>query len=97
MGLSHISTSYVGSSFTRGISGGQLKRLSIAVECITLPGLIFLDEPTSGLDSSISIEVMSAVRKLCDDGGRAVICTIHQPSIDCFEMFDDLLLLSEGR
>jgi ABC-type multidrug transport system ATPase subunit len=97
MGLAHVSTSFVGSSFTRGISGGQLKRLSIAVESITLPSLIFLDEPTSGLDSSISLEVMSAVRKLCDEGGRAVICTIHQPSIDTFELFDELLLLSEGR
>ena len=97
LGLGHVESSLVGDSFTRGISGGQLKRLSIAVEAVTLPELIFLDEPTSGLDSSISLEVMDAVRRLCNSGGRSAVCTIHQPSVNVFGLFDRLLLLSEGR
>ena len=51
MGLEHVKESRIGDSMTKGISGGQLKRLSIAVEIVSLPSLIFLDEPTSGLDS----------------------------------------------
>jgi len=77
-------------------SGGQLKRVSIGVEIVNLPNLMFLDEPTTGLDSSISLEVMSAVRNLANQN-RTVICTIHQPSTETFALFDTLLLLAAGK
>jgi ABC-type multidrug transport system ATPase subunit len=96
MGLAHVRATRVGDSFTKGISGGQLKRLSIAVEIVALPGLIFLDEPTSGLDSSIALEVMTVVRGLADKG-RTVVSTIHQPSPEVFSLFHKVVLLSAGR
>lgn len=94
--LGHVAESILGTTGIRGISGGQLKRVSIGVELVTLPDLIFLDEPTTGLDSSISLEVMSAVRNLADQN-RTVICTIHQPSEDTFALFNQLLLMAAGR
>jgi len=96
LGIDKILDSRVGGTIIRGISGGQLKRLSIAVEIIHLPSLIFLDEPTTGLDSSIAHEVMSAVRNLANFN-RTVICTIHQPPPATFALFDKLLLLAHGR
>ncbi|RYH11928.1 ATP-binding cassette domain-containing protein, partial [archaeon] len=96
MGLEHIKDSMVGGSGIRGISGGQLKRLSIAVEIVALPDVIFLDEPTSGLDSLIALEVMHAVRTLSDQH-RTCVSTIHQPSPQVFDLFDSVLLIAEGR
>jgi ABC-type multidrug transport system ATPase subunit/ABC-type multidrug transport system permease subunit len=96
LGIQHVADSPVGDSLNRGISGGQLKRLSIGVETVTSPSIIFLDEPTSGLDSAIALEVMTAVKALVASG-RTVVCTIHQPSFETFELFTDLLLLSAGR
>lgn len=96
MGLNHVKNSRVGDELNRGISGGQLKRLSIAVEIVSLPNLIFLDEPTSGLDSSIALEVMSTVRKLADQN-RTIISTIHQPSPEVFNLFHKVALLCDGR
>jgi len=96
LGLDTILDSTVGGSALRGISGGQLKRLSVAVEIMHLPAVIFLDEPTTGLDSQIAHEVMCAVRNLADQN-RTVITTIHQPSPATFNLFDKLLLLSNGR
>lgn len=94
--IDHIADSLVGDQSTRGISGGQLKRLSIAVEIVNLPSLLYLDEPTSGLDSSTALSVMSAVRNLVGKD-RTCISTIHQPSPEIFALFDDLVLLSAGR
>jgi ABC-type multidrug transport system ATPase subunit len=96
LGLTEVSNTLVGNHEVRGISGGQAKRLSIGVEIINLPNLMFLDEPTTGLDSSISLEVMAAVRNLANQN-RTIICTIHQPSHQTFELFDTLLLLARGR
>lgn len=96
LGLTAVQNTIVGNHSIRGISGGQVKRLSIGVEIINLPNMMFLDEPTTGLDSSISLEVMSAVRNLANQN-RTVICTIHQPSAQTFELFDTLLLLARGK
>mmetsp|Transcript_1087 Transcript_1087/g.1754 ORF Transcript_1087/g.1754 Transcript_1087/m.1754 type:complete len:1273 (+) Transcript_1087:64-3882(+) len=96
MGISHVKDSIVGDAMHKGISGGQLKRLSIAVEIVALPNLIFLDEPTSGLDSAIALEVMSSVRNLANQN-RTCVSTIHQPSPEVFALFDKTVLLSNGR
>ena len=96
LGLSDHADTVVGDELIRGISGGQLKRLSIGVEIINLPDMVFLDEPTTGLDSQISYEVMSAVRNLANQN-RTVICTIHQPSPATYYLFDKLLLMAAGK
>lgn len=80
----------------RGVSGGERKRVSIGVELISNPSLLFLDEPTSGLDSFQAMSVMGAMRGLAR-ARRTVICAIHQPRSSIFDMLDFLVLVSEGR
>ena len=80
----------------RGISGGERKRLGLASEVLTNPSIMFCDEPTSGLDSFMAASVVDILRKLARQG-RTVICTIHQPSSQIVEMFDQVLLMAEGR
>ena len=65
---------------TRGISGGERKRLCIACELLTLPSLLFCDEPSSGLDSSMAFVVVDVLRELAHRHGVTVIASIHQPS-----------------
>jgi ABC-type multidrug transport system ATPase subunit len=96
LNLSQSADTVVGGAKVRGISGGERKRLSIACEMISSPSIIFLDEPTSGLDSYQAQQVVETLRRLADSG-KTVVAVIHQPSQHAFEMFDDLLLLSEGR
>ncbi|GAU23542.1 hypothetical protein TSUD_40200 [Trifolium subterraneum] len=78
-----------------GLSTEQRKRLTIAVELVANPSIIFMDEPTSGLDARAAAIVMRTVRNTANTG-RTVVCTIHQPSIDIFESFDELLLMKRG-
>ena len=73
------------------------KRTTIAVELVAKPRLLlFLDEPTSGLDSQSAWAIVSFLRELADKAGQAILCTIHQPSGELFEVFDRLLLLKVG-
>ncbi|CAM9671049.1 unnamed protein product [Chrysoparadoxa australica] len=96
LGLEGCADNLVGDVETRGISGGQRKRLSIAVEMMALPKLIFLDELTSGLDSSTALEVVTSVRRLASLN-RTIVCTIHQPSPEAFSLFDKVLVMAAGR
>lgn len=86
----------VGNPAKKGISGGERKRTAIAMELVISPPLLFLDEPTSGLDTHTAWQVVSLLRDLTRSG-HTVITTIHQPSSNMFRLFDDLLVLAEGR
>ncbi|MCO5588731.1 hypothetical protein L7F22_042690 [Adiantum nelumboides] len=90
-----IADALVGLPGINGLSTEQRKRLTIAVELVANPSIIFMDEPTSGLDARAAAIVMRTVRNTVDTG-RTVVCTIHQPSIDIFESFDELLLMKRG-
>ncbi|KAL9171408.1 hypothetical protein ABFS82_04G206600 [Erythranthe guttata] len=93
--LNPIRNALVGLPGVDGLSTEQRKRLTIAVELVSNPSIIFMDEPTSGLDARAAAIVMRTVRNTVDTG-RTVVCTIHQPSIDIFEAFDELLLMKRG-
>ncbi|KAK9998376.1 hypothetical protein SO802_017979 [Lithocarpus litseifolius] len=93
--LDTIRHALVGLPGSSGLSTEQRKRLTIAVELVANPSIIFMDEPTSGLDARAAAIVMRTVRNTVDTG-RTVVCTIHQPSIDIFEAFDELLLMKRG-
>jgi len=96
LGLEDAADTIIGGGFKKGISGGQKKRVSIGVELIASPSIIFLDEPTSGLDSYAAAQVM----RLLDDvakAGNIVLFTIHQPSSKVFSSFDNLIILNTGQ
>ncbi|CAA6660815.1 unnamed protein product [Spirodela intermedia] len=93
--LNSLRGSLVGLPGVTGLSTEQRKRLTIAVELVANPSIIFMDEPTSGLDARAAAIVMRTVRNTVDTG-RTVVCTIHQPSIDIFEAFDELFLMKRG-
>ncbi|MEO5642250.1 MAG: ATP-binding cassette domain-containing protein [Bacteroidia bacterium] len=85
----------VGSPLDKKISGGQRKRLNIALELIREPSVLFVDEPTSGLSSRDSENIMDLLKELALKG-KLVFVVIHQPSSDIFKMFDKLLILDRG-
>ncbi|XP_022979404.1 pleiotropic drug resistance protein 1-like [Cucurbita maxima] len=93
--LKTLRDALVGLPGENGLSSEQRKRLTIAVELVANPSIIFMDEPTSGLDARAAAIVMRTVRNTVDTG-RTVVCTIHQPSIDIFEAFDELFLMKPG-
>ncbi|KAI9159751.1 hypothetical protein LWI28_001596 [Acer negundo] len=96
MGLQDCAEKKIGNWHLRGISTGEKRRLSIGVEILTQPKVLLLDEPTSGLDSASAFFVLLVLNSIAHDG-RIVVCSIHQPSSHLFDLFDDLLLLSNGE
>ncbi|KAL6756149.1 ABC-2 type transporter-domain-containing protein [Haematococcus lacustris] len=88
--------SRVGSAGNKGISGGEKRRLSLGMEMVTNPSIMFLDEPTSGLDSFTAHKVASILATVAHKYQRTIVCTIHQPSSEVFALFDDVIVLAEG-
>jgi ABC-type multidrug transport system ATPase subunit len=95
LGLVECSDTIIGGGLIKGISGGEKRRVSIGVELITQPSIIFLDEPTSGLDAYAAKQVIKLLMKVAQ-GGNIVLFTIHQPSSEIFASFDRLILLHKG-
>lgn len=95
LGLEQIRDSKVGSPLNKFISGGERKRLNIALELIREPAVLFLDEPTSGLSSADSEKVVNLLKEQTFKG-RLIITIIHQPSSDIFKLFDRLWILDKG-
>ncbi|MHC1705171.1 MAG: ATP-binding cassette domain-containing protein [Tenuifilaceae bacterium] len=95
LGLFEIKDMKVGSPLNKKISGGQRKRLNIALELIREPAILFLDEPTSGLSSRDSENILDLLKELTLKG-KLVFVVIHQPSSDIFKMFDKLIILDTG-
>lgn len=95
LGLLDIKNLRVGNPFNKLISGGQRKRLNIALELIREPSILFVDEPTSGLSSRDSENVMDLLRELSIKG-KLVFVVIHQPSSDIYKMFDQIIFMDIG-
>ncbi|VDI50556.1 ATP-binding cassette sub-family G member 5-like isoform X1 [Mytilus galloprovincialis] len=96
MGLKHVADSRVGGSVVRGISGGERRRVTIAIQLLQDPKILLLDEPTTGLDSCTTRHLVSSLSDIAHNG-KIVILTIHQPRSDVFKMFDKIGLLSMGE
>ncbi|KAJ5907788.1 P-loop containing nucleoside triphosphate hydrolase protein [Penicillium taxi] len=96
LGLSHVEDHRVGSIEQRGISGGERKRVCIAREIAAMPMAVILDEPTSGLDAANALTVMTMLKNL-STLGVTVICSIHQPRADIFQLLDNVLILASGE
>lgn len=95
MGLIDCADTVIGSDSVKGISGGEKRRVLIAVQLLDKPHILFLDEPTLGLDSSTALAVLRLLHQLADEG-TTVVLTVHQPSMEMVEMFNSVLLLARG-
>ncbi|SCV69195.1 BQ2448_2215 [Microbotryum intermedium] len=95
LGLKLCADNLVGGPLLKGISGGEKRRLSLAVQLIDDPPVLFADEPTSGLDSFTAYNIMRTLKALADQG-RTIIVSVHQPRSDVWDIFDHVLLLAKG-
>ncbi|PON60443.1 Half-size ABCG transporter [Parasponia andersonii] len=96
LGLQSAIHTYIGDEGRRGVSGGERRRVSIGIDIIHKPSLLFLDEPTSGLDSTSAYSVVEKVKDIARDGS-IVLMTIHQPSFRIQMMIDRITVLARGR
>jgi ABC-type multidrug transport system ATPase subunit len=97
LGLSHCQHSKIGNEFQRGVSGGELKRVSIGVELMSQPEILFLDEPTTSLDANTALDIILLLKDVCRKREIGVICVIHQPRREILEQFDQIMVLSDGN
>ncbi|KAK5995458.1 putative ABC transporter ATP-binding protein/permease [Cladobotryum mycophilum] len=95
LGLKDCADNLIGNDLVKGISGGEKRRVSIAVQVLTDPRILLLDEPTSGLDAFTASSIMEVLQGLANEG-RTLILTIHQPRSDLFKHFGNVLLLARG-
>ncbi|GAM21919.1 hypothetical protein SAMD00019534_050940 [Acytostelium subglobosum LB1] len=97
MGLDHVKNTLVGDNLVRGVSGGQKKRVTISTSIIKGADLILMDEPTTGLDSSTAYDLLCTVRKFVDILNVTALVTLLQPSAQLSSLFDNLIILTEGK
>ncbi|KAI0787590.1 hypothetical protein C8Q74DRAFT_1252688 [Fomes fomentarius] len=97
LGILGIKDSRIGDTGRRFISGGEKRRVSIACELVTSPSILFLDEPTSGLDAYNALSVVDSLVSLARDYNRTVVFTIHQPRSNIVSLFDQLIVLAQGK
>jgi ABC-type multidrug transport system ATPase subunit len=97
LGLESCQNTKVGNEFFKGLSGGQKRRLSIAIALVKKSKIIFLDEPTSGLDAAAASKIMNEINILSKELNLIILTTIHQPSSKIFFEFDKVMILSEGK
>lgn len=95
MGLKDCADNLIGNDIIKGISGGEKRRVTIAVQILTEPRVLLLDEPLSGLDAFTALSIMDVLQGLANEG-RTLIVTIHQPRSDLFAHFGNVLLLARG-
>jgi len=98
LGLEHVAHTRVGSTEHRGISGGEMRRVSIGIELVAAPDVLVLDEPTSGLDSVSAARLIKLLKALSQGENKTtIIASIHQPSSALYQSFDLVVLLAQGR
>ncbi|KAG6752858.1 hypothetical protein POTOM_042898 [Populus tomentosa] len=96
LGLTRATQTYIGNERNRGVSGGERRRVSVGIDIIHKPSLLFLDEPTSGLDSTSAYSVVEKVKDIAR-GGSIILMTIHQPSFRIQMLLDRITILPRGR
>eukprot|EP00746_Dinoflagellata_sp_MGD_P132095 gnl/MRDRNA2_/MRDRNA2_65812_c0_seq1.p1 gnl/MRDRNA2_/MRDRNA2_65812_c0~~gnl/MRDRNA2_/MRDRNA2_65812_c0_seq1.p1 ORF type:complete len:656 (+),score=109.62 gnl/MRDRNA2_/MRDRNA2_65812_c0_seq1:101-2068(+) len=96
LGLAKCSETLVGNDRMKGVSGGERKRTSVGVELVTQSAMLFLDEPLSGLDAYAAYTVVETLRDIANSG-VPVLCTVHQPSSEIFQAFDDVIIIHDGE
>lgn len=87
----------IGNAFMKGVSGGEGKRVSVGVELVSDPEILFLDEPTTGLDAKTALDTMQCIKKISKQKQMGVVAVIHQPRREILELFDQVLVLSDGN
>lgn len=95
-GLTDCADLMVGNEDVKGISGGEKRRLTIAIQLLNRSKVLFLDEPTSGLDSATATSILKLLKELAQYNDYTIVCTIHQPNQDMLSMFQNILLLGRG-
>ncbi|KAI8826161.1 P-loop containing nucleoside triphosphate hydrolase protein [Fimicolochytrium jonesii] len=95
LGLKECADTIIGNDRRKGCSGGEKRRVSVGVQLLLNPSMIFLDEPTTGLDAFTSLSLIQTLVELARKG-RTICVSIHQPRSDIFELFDNIVLLSRG-
>ncbi|KAJ3277862.1 hypothetical protein HDU76_010140, partial [Blyttiomyces sp. JEL0837] len=95
LNLSHVAHTQIGDELTRGVSGGQRKRVNIGMELVATPLAMFLDEPTSGLDATSALDVAQILKSI-SRLGLTIVSVIHQPRVEIFNSFDDVLMIAPG-
>lgn len=96
LGLSHVTDTRVGNEHTRGLSGGERRRVSIGIQLVNAPSVLLLDEPTTGLDSFAAHNLVLLLKRIAGYG-VTILITIHQPRSDMFRLFDGITILSSGQ
>ena len=95
LGLKECADTRIGNNVHRGCSGGEKRRTSLAVQMLSNPSVLFLDEVTTGLDAATAFQLVTTLKTLASKG-RTIVCTIHQPRSEIWELFDSVLLLAGG-